>query len=710
MAITHETINYKYYLADLSYKKSSNLLKYWDQMQDFYEGKQFPDNFLTEIPKFTANLCKYLVNTKASKLRGTPYSIAFQSANSASTRKLEKFDRFILLDTKYDTSLQESIMNMLIYGTEVSFWYFTDEEVSVNAVYKGKLRREHIDLRQFAIANPYIASTQAQKWVMYWSKEEVEAVRARCRKLVRESEEDFKQRVASILPDDYNEEKYPDPSYVSHGLCTVYTRYFRVNGEVVFQSSTRNVDLFAPTSLNPHTNAKKLATELEESLKEREENNDGINKIVDYKMDNENLFIEAHKDKMSEEEYIQELSKFSAYPFEDYTANRRFNHYYGISDIQDVLAAQQTINFCLTMAAKNIQDNAWGKWVAKAGALRGQKINNNGGQILVDYSKGNSFGVQRVEANSGNMINIVQYVQEMISIIRTLNGANEAITGENASNLSGYAISLLQEQGNTVFENQQRILWEDFAIREAQIRLLFYMNYYDDKINFIYEKDETELENERAIVREKRDYDLAKYKQDPINNLKPNFDNYPEPERISEEEFSSEDVKRNRYYIVPKAGRGIKYSEVVQADQINQIFLNGIAAKLPTYQLKAYFELNPLIDETTKAKMKEMLDTQERSENARLVNANKQLQQTLQQQNYTIESLQKQLSLYAQYVKDLRNEFSTKINEARKINQYQENAINTVLNQGRNEETQSYEPSSETQNLMNEGLNAAMGN
>ena len=713
MLESRETINYKYYLSDKAYKDSANLVRYWNQMQDFYEGKQFPDGYLIGIPKFTANLCKYLINTKASKLRGTPYTLAFQSSNKTATTKLERFDKFILLDLKYDTELQDSIINMLIYGTEIVFYHFDDNSVSLDALYKGKLSRDHIDLRRFAVANPYLPSLQKQKWVMYWNYEEVEAVRERCRRFEGESEEDFKLRVDSILPDDYTEEKYPDTSYVSHGLCTVFTRYFRVNGEVCFQSSTKNVDLFDPISLNPHTNAKKLARKLRKSLEESIKTNRALNKVGDYKIDNENLMIEASKDNMSESEYIDELSKFRAYPFVDFAPTRRFNHFYGISDIQDVIAGQQVVNFCLTMAGKSIQENAWGKWIAKQGALRGQQINNDGGQLLIDYSKGNSFGVQRVEANSGNMLNIVEYVNQMLTILRTLSGANETITGENASQLSGYAISLLQEQGNTVFEMIQSKLRNDFAVSEATIRLQFYLFYYEDKIKFLYEFSDTEYENAISVVNERKAFDLEAYKANPNGLTPPNFDSYPTPEREVEEEFSSEDIKKITFYIVPKAGRGIKYSEVVQADQINQLFKDGTIANLSVTDKRAYIELNPMIDETTKVKFKAILDNQERSENARLVQANKQLQTAVEQQQARIESLTRQIQMYAQYVSDLKQEFKTRLSAADKVNQYKQNAIDEIIRQqdlNRKQENASSSPSQseETRDIMAEGLNAAI--
>ena len=311
------------------------------------------------------------------------------------------------------------------------------------------------------------------------------------------------------------------------------------------------------------------------------------------------------------------------------------------------------------------------------------------------------------------MLNIVEYVNQMLNILRTLNGANETITGENASQLSGYAISLLQEQGNTVFEMIQSKLWNDFAVSEATIRLQFYLLYYEDKIKFLYEYSDTEYEKAVSLVNEKRAFDLERYKANPSGQIPPSFDAYPTPERNTEEEFSSSDIKKTVFYIVPKAGRGIKYSEVVQADQINQLFKDGTIANLSVTDKRAYIELNPMIDETTKSKFKEILDNQERSENARLVETNKQLQTAVQQQQARIQNLTAQIEMYAQYIKDLKSEFKNRLSAADKINQYKQSAIDEIIKQqeaskqtARN--TSQSSTSEETSQIMSEGLNAAI--
>ena len=690
----NETINYKYFQIDQNYKRKSRLLDYWEQMQDFYEGNQVPENQPKGLPTFVANLCSYLINTKASKLRGTPYSIVFQSANNKATDKLDKFDQFVLLDLKYDIAQQQSIINMLIYGTEVVMYRFSNFGVSLDAVYEGKLVREHIDLRRFAVANPYLPSLQEQKWIMIWNYHDVQSVREMCRKMDGESDKDFEERKANIVPDDYTNEKYPRPEDISHGVVCVYTRYFRINGEVCYQSSTQSVDLFEPTFLNPSVQKEKIKKALKKDNKVGE----------DYDIDGEPTRIEAHKEKMSKTEYSTKLKKFSLYPFADFTPNRRFNHYYGTSDIQDVVAAQKTINFLYEMATKNIQDNAWGKWLAKAGALRGQTINNDGGQVLIDYSKDPAtFGIQRMERNSGAEINVTQYITNIVDLIRTLKGATEVISGDNASSLSGYAISLLQEQGNTVFEMIQSVLWNDFAIQEAKIRLQFYFHYYKNKQKFIYELSDVEYEEEtrnRELVMENA---LRRYNENPIGQP-PTLNDFPRVNRVQEDEFSSKDIEDDMFYIVPKAGRSIKYSGVVQADQINQLFKDGTIANLSVSDKRAYIELNPLIDATTKAKFKQVLDQQEESQNAQLVSQVKDLTSQLTQSQELIVRLQNSLKMASDYNRSLKTEFNSKLSAAREQNKIYQTANERMYRASQNSEN----TSTVSDEIISEGVNAAV--
>ena len=116
-----------------------------------------------------------------------------------------------------------------------------------------------------------------------------------------------------------------------------------------------------------------------------------------------------------------------------------------------------------------------------------------------------------------------------------------------------------------------------------------------------------------------------------------------------------------------------------------------------------------MIDETTKSKFKEILEQQEHSENARLNQQNQQLNQAVQQQTAVIEQLKGQLKLYEQYVTDLKKGFSESLGAARKSNQYKTDAINQMIKNQERQEQSTYQNSEETQNILDEGLNAAIG-
>ena len=112
-------------------------------------------------------------------------------------------------------------------------------------------------------------------------------------------------------------------------------------------------------------------------------------------------------------------------------------------------------------------------------------------------------------------------------------------------------------------------------------------------------------------------------------------------------------------------------------------------------------------------KFKAILDNQERSENARLTQANKQLQTAVEQQQARIESLTRQIQMYAQYVSDLKQEFKTRLSAANKVNQYKQNAIDEIirqqdLNRKQEKTSSTTSQSEETNNIMTEGLNAAI--
>lgn len=64
----HESTNHKLYLLDKIYKDNSNLIGVIDQVQNFYDGKQYPDKNYKNMIRVVLNICSFAPNIKASKV------------------------------------------------------------------------------------------------------------------------------------------------------------------------------------------------------------------------------------------------------------------------------------------------------------------------------------------------------------------------------------------------------------------------------------------------------------------------------------------------------------------------------------------------------------------------------------------------------------------------------------------------------------------
>ena len=668
MSVNSESINYQLYVHDLNYKEKSRFCDYWDQMEGYFEGtKHYPANMSKKLPKVIVNFCKFLVLNKASKIIGTPYTVVFQTAGGDdSTLKLQHFYKFILLTMGDDRFNYEAVENALIFGQEITYITYDEDYTTFKAFKKGGFKEIHIDPRHFAVANPKEPDIQKQEWVMYWSDENVQSVRNMCLKMKGESKEEFEARKNRIIPDDLlnNDDAKIDREDVSYGLCTIYTRFFRINGEVYFQVSTQTVDLFEPKPLSPQSISKKIDFEVEENL---DKDNVGM-KVADYKVkDNAVIDTQVSNPKdMSEEEYQNELWKFSMYPFVVYRAKNRFNNFYGISELQDVIGAQQSINALISYMTFDIKTNASGKYVVKKDTLKGQKINEEAGQIITDYSTINGYGIKRLEGQT-MATNIMGYVGNIFDLERSVTGTSEIFTGDMSQDLSGTAISLLQQQGNTVIEQQQKNFNNDYCVEKAKVIYQF-ITHYVDEYTYLYERDNADYDEEVMYRKKLMDYDQQANPNEfaqLLTNQEALNQKYPPINRVEQETFSTRELKHKVLYVQPKSGRGIKYSEIIQADFLQKLLLNGGIEKYDSQHLQLMLEILPLVDETTKANLNVQIEKMKNSEIAQLQEQISGLQGQLQEAGVINQKYQQVLEYLKTYNKELSKQFSQQLAAAK---------------------------------------------
>lgn len=646
----NNTINYELYLSSKNYIDKHGYLSYWEKMHSFYTGRQHTKND-QGVPRAMTNICRLDVESKASKICGTPFALNFTCFdNTKSTIDLQKFDKYQQKRLKEENFNYYACCNGLDYGTEITYLRWDEDDTTIEGLFEGGLVQEHIDIRKFRVANPSISDIQKQKWVMFWNEEEVKAVRDIC---------EIKENVKFIIPNGVNFEENNDisQSELEHKVVTVYTRFFRIDGEVYYQMSTKDVDITKPRPLNPHIEPEKLKVK---------PSDDDLSSVDDYDLDPQDAMINIIPKKQTKEKYKKAKFKFNYYPFAVYRPRKENNRFYGKSDVEEIIPNQKIINFVDSMVALDSQNTGWSKYIIKKGALVGQKINNTPGQVLVDNAPANVNGIRRLEGTPMNTA-IISYAESLVQRTRNINGINEVFTGESVSkNLSGYAIQLLQEQSNTTIEQSQRLFW-DYCIDKAYIRLLFYRFYFEN-ILYVSElsEDEYQIEEQnriRAVI------------QDKQNGIPLDKGNYPPIERRQVKEFDPNIIKENAFDISIEAGRGIKYSEIVVADMVNTLFINGNFQNMDTHHLEAYMKLNPLIPESTKSDFKVLIDKQKRDEISGLQTQLQQAVSQIQQlTNYT-QQLETKLGVSSEYTKNLEKEFTNKINAQNDIIKAQNQAI-----------------------------------
>lgn len=653
--MNRETLNYQCYLQSQNFIDSKGFSAYWKKMYDFYNGDQYPKSAKNDInmPKPVTNICGFSVDSKASKICGTPFALNFTIFdNTKSTINLSNFDKYNLNRLKEDEANYVSCSNGLIYGTEIYYYRWDKDNTTVDGRYSGGLAGEHIEPEFFRVANPTIGDIQKQEWVMFFSSESVGAIRD----LVED-----KKKKEMIVPDGYTYQELSDLSDVDicSKRCFLFTRFFRVDGEVYFQMSTRDVDITEPIPMNPKLRAKKLKVK---------ENNGDESNIEDYEeIDKEDTTANISDRKLlTAENYKKIKSKFALYPFAIYCPKPLRRSLYGKSEIEEMIPNQKYINQLDSMVLLDAMNSGMGKTIVKDDSLKGQKITNDPRQMLVDHHKGNDFGIKRLEGSPMNT-SVVNYNDLFIQRTRNISGVDEISPSvATTKNLSGVAIQLINEEKNTRIEQAQRRFW-DFCVDKAYVRLMFYKFYYQ-KIEYTVELSDDELKKEQLAR-------VVRIKQDRANGLNINPMEYPEAKREQVREFNPSDIREDSFDIAIEAGRGTRYSEIVVADMMNQLVIGGGLQNMDTHTKELFFELYPLIPPSFKTNFKSIIERQKRDEISQLTNVITQAQQKMEQLLQYTASLENKLGVQSEYTKNLEKEFTNKINAQNDIIKAQNKVI-----------------------------------
>ena len=675
------TISYQLACKYEDWANAEELYDAIQSCQDFYYDKQFPTDNYKNMPRVVLNLCKFGVDLQTSKIVGTPTYISFVAdADNVNCLALEHFDEYNRSKLDENEHNIISVRDAKINGFDLVMYRYDDNDYSYKGIYKGSLVLEHIDPKSIFLDNVCLNDIQNQRWIGYWSDEEVEAVKDLC--------EGDEERKKLIVPDDQENLAEQDKSINSRRV-RVYTRFFRVNGEVMFTCSTKYVDLFKyPHALNPRLQDivnKKLQADLEKMQNDPQESDKDQN-IVDYNIDFEDLLIPVGKiTKESIETYKKEKEKFYLYPFELLETSPIHRKWYGRSDIKSLRSANQGVNFMLSMTLMCAQNNAYNKIFVKQGALKGQEITNEPGQVIVDYSTmTNGWGIKMAESQpmpSG----LDEHIERFVNLIRVVNGFNDVLGGDISNqDLSGVAVQQMIKQSNTAIEQQQKLYWK-FLKGKTAIRLMFY-KFYVDKARYTYsDSDFNVAENEKARLRlqkmqknaEMQGKDLA---IGNIGELLPY-------NKTKVGEFNNSEIWGANFDINIEVMQGIADSELVQAQFWENLALNGALQSMSSDVLELYLEANPMVNKRNKDALRNIVEKQRQSELAQVKEQAKELASRLEEAVGIIQDMGAKLQTNQKYTKNLQDEFTRKQDVSNKTIQKQNDLITNLLGEGKPSES-----------------------
>ena len=576
---TEETRCARLARLDREYKESEKLAEKVKTARDFYEGRQYgKDEGDPSMPRIVLNMVKMAAESKASRAAGTPFYVRFSAFDRESGKALpnaeglRRFDECVRNGCDSDTNCYLECVSAYVTGTGISYYRWDEERPQRSGVYRGGLKEESVDPLRFAVADPSLRDVQDQEWVMVWADEPVDSALSLLEAKGKKREEKERALRSEGERRDANSPK-----------VTVYTRYFRQGGEVYYECETETVSLFdAPRAMDP--SRRKGAEEI------REEGEDG-REVPDPYAEAPSPREPSRPGKGGEGK-----DGFERYPFAVFVPYPREASIYGTSDVITMRPAQQTLNFAYSMAAKAMQDKAYGKILVKRGALaNGEEITGEPGQVIVDNWTGSGWGISSF-SGPDLPFDGTAFSQNLMEMCRVIYGFSDVMTGDVSNqDVSGYAVQQMISQANTVYEQQMKFLWR-FEREKALNRVCFYRCYVGEGA-FAYEVSEAEARADEEARR--------KAMAEPgLASFRPSMGTPAGTSRRGTFDFSS----LRGCDVECEVIQGLNDSELQESQVLDQLLLSGNLANMDPTALDLWLRANPRISEGTSRKLEAVID------------------------------------------------------------------------------------------------------
>ncbi len=550
---------YQKFDSSSQYKINKGIIKDAKRSVDFYEGRQWRD-FQNKLPfeNPTINVIQNMVDSKAASILNKNWTINYVvNDNNAQTDKLNKFTEWQMKQLKQDEINHKLTYDGLNKGTFILYLYWDEDSVGQMGVTEGSVKATTIDIQDIAVANPTNTDVQSQEYIILHSRESLRKVRELCTTL--ESEKDKKEY---IISSEYQSNYTNDIEQDNEVMTDVYTKFFKKDGEVYFQKSTKEILVQEATPLNPFISKAEIKQKIEELKKQKKEETQAETEQVG---DPINQGMMAISNKKNPESKL----KATEYPIAMNSFIKRDNCIYGVSFTAQLIAPQKNINQLVATTLLTATKHAMPTIVVKQGALGSQKLDfSKPGKIIVDYSPPGEEGIKAL--NLGTLpTKHYELAQSMISMLKDVYRTNDILNdGRNTANgLSGYAMSLISSlQDKPIAQWQQDLA--RLIEQEGRILETYYKLYYRNK-KFSSQRTDAEI---LKLQTKNRDTNISHSVTDTFNGT---------------------DYLDTPFNVSVEVSEGAKTNETSMVGLMETLFLNGTIEKLSPDTLMMWCELIP---------------------------------------------------------------------------------------------------------------------
>lgn len=450
---------WKRYRQGIEYQEKIGIRTEIPKYIDFYEGRQWPKatENTKNLPRPVVNFIKMICRNKKAAILASKVRILYKSDSpKADVDKFNEFASFVGKEMDQDGLDKRAVEDGVKKGSYFYHYYWDPNAEGKDANRTGALRCELIDPLNIFFENPCELNEQKQGWIVVVTRESVDLVRKKADKDVNLEE---------IVADELKDDAYNTKEQESNKLCTLITCYSRENGRVVCERATKTTVVNKPFGIIP--------------------------RVDDAKKDGARVCTEL-------------------YPIVAGYYEMRDRCIYGISEIEGLIPNQKAVNFHIAMSLLNAQENAWGKYIAMPDALNGQKITNEPGQVLIDYTKTGN-GIKKMTEQAMHSFPL-EVINTLVNLTRSVSGASEVMTGETiGANMSGAAIAQLQAQAQMPIEDLRDTFW-NVKKKQGKVLAQFYKHFYLDA-DFSYEKTDPST-NDKSVISDKfssRDFEALDF-------------------------------------------------------------------------------------------------------------------------------------------------------------------------------------------------------